>query len=72
MREADECDVLLVLRSGDTGRVPGSATIEPRREAGPRGSVTIIVQSVTPGNLPPAFDARTTEALADFILEQMM
>jgi FixJ family two-component response regulator len=72
LREADECDVLLDLRAKDIGRVPGGVTIEPRRETGPSRSVTITVQPGISRDLPLTFDARTTEALADFILEMMM
>jgi DNA-binding response OmpR family regulator/glycine cleavage system H lipoate-binding protein len=71
LREACECDLLLVLRAGDTGRVPGCVTIEPQREESSTGTSMITVQPETSSGLL-AFDARTTEALADFILEMMM
>lgn len=72
LREARECDTLLVLRAEDTGGVPGGVTMEPMREGSPEGIVRICVESKTSGGLPLALDARTTEALADLIHEKMM
>jgi DNA-binding response OmpR family regulator/glycine cleavage system H lipoate-binding protein len=72
LREADECDVLLILRSGDTSRVPGSATIKPRKKGDPTGSTRITIHPKASESLPLTFDARTTEALANFILKKMM
>ncbi len=70
-READGCDLLLVLRHGHMGTVPGSVKIEPVG-AGAPGAIRVTVQKDESRDLPLDFDPRTTEALADFILERMM
>jgi CheY-like chemotaxis protein/glycine cleavage system H lipoate-binding protein len=71
-READACDLLLILRSDNTGRIPGCMTIEPRVEGEPKCSARITVQPGTSRDLPLDFDARTNEALVNTILEMMM
>lgn len=70
-READGCDFLLVLHSGDIGMVPGSVKIDPV-EGGPVGFLRITVQTDKSPGPPSVFDPRTTESLANFILELMM
>jgi len=70
-READRCDTLLILGSGEAGMVPGGLKIDSRR-SGPQGALRITVKMDDSRGLPLAFDPRTEEALADFILEQMM
>jgi len=69
-READNCDVLVVLRSGAGRMVPGGVTID-REVAGSRKAVRLTVEIDESRGLPLSFDSRTTEALADFILELM-
>lgn len=72
LREALSCDALLVLRAGGTGRVPGSVTIEPPTEGSPTGTTRLTVHTEADPGLPLAFDARTTEALADHVVEMLM
>lgn len=75
--EASECDRLLVLLAEDTGRIPGSlvwdAETELIKAAGEaaRKTTTLLVQPESPEGVPLVFDARTTRALAEHILERM-
>jgi len=71
LREAGECDLLLVLRAEDQGRVPGSVALELRDEGAATRTTTITVQPGTSKDSPLAFDVRTTEAMANFVLEMM-
>jgi DNA-binding response OmpR family regulator/glycine cleavage system H lipoate-binding protein len=69
--EAECCDTLLILRSGAAGEVPGSVKID-REKTDPPGTIRVTVKVDESRGLPLVFDSRTTEALADFILQQIM
>ncbi|UCF77794.1 MAG: response regulator [Candidatus Eiseniibacteriota bacterium] len=77
MQEANRCDRMLFLESRDSGRVPGSVEITSGCATlkgiggGDERVKTLVIQpkSETSGEL--VFDARTSKAIAEFILGQM-
>jgi len=76
---ASTCDRLLVLRTKDTGRLPGSLVRDSGGEGGlfstlveETGKVTsLAVQPASPERGTIGFDTRTTIALAEHIVNEM-
>lgn len=75
--EAEKFGRLVLLEAEDTGRIPGTLRIKEDGDLvkmmAKRGKriTALVVQSAAPENGPLAFDARTTDALADHILREM-
>jgi DNA-binding response OmpR family regulator/glycine cleavage system H lipoate-binding protein len=77
MREANLCDRILILEARDTGKVPGSVTVVDGCEAlrGVGGSEygikTLVIQPNGEQKGALVFDARTSRAVAEFIMNKM-
>jgi len=77
VKTADCCDRLMVLVTKETGRLPGSLARDTRPDWIPlseenAGKVTALaVQPYTNGRNLAEFDSRTTEALAEHIVQEM-
>jgi DNA-binding response OmpR family regulator len=77
MEEASDCDRLLILLAEDAGRIPGSLVwgaetdlVKAAGEAGQKATA-FVVQPESLEGVPLVFDARTSRALAEHILERM-
>jgi len=73
------CDRLVVLLAKDTGSLPGSLVRRDLRselvsvsEEYSGRMTTLVVQPSSPGGGPLEFDARTTAALAELIVQEMI
>jgi CheY-like chemotaxis protein len=78
-QEAENCDRLLVLQAQDDGKLPGSLTHDVPSEIAESAGESVCQKLATLGVQPPAaegrqltFDVRTTEALAQQILKEMI
>ncbi|KPJ60655.1 MAG: hypothetical protein AMJ46_05165 [Latescibacteria bacterium DG_63] len=77
IREANVCDRILVLEARDTGKVPGAVTVIQGCEAlkGMSGSEygikTLMIQPNGEESGELVFDARTSRAVAEFIINEM-
>jgi hypothetical protein len=74
--ERGRCERLVILRSEDTGAIPGTLTVDDDREPAEtvrRLGMTMTTLIVQPERRGAAldFDGRTNEALAEHILEQV-
>ncbi len=77
IKETDDCDSLLILESKNIGKIPGSVLMSHGCElmkgisSNTDKIKTLTIQADNAQNASFIFDARTSKALAEFILKEM-